>query len=219
MFSLWCIDWVGSLYANRFLCISVLRVASGPRVLAGRKSALNPTMFYSTDRSKTVVLVLVLLFVAVWFILRGDLFLIILALCILFLYFSILLALQLPRLGKRANFSAFCTFVQFALVWICRFPLPLRVWDGLRLEIVAFPELFSYLFFQYMHKKLCILRYTKCAQQRVLKDWVNVQRYVFWPHSSFIYLFIYLLRNRTVKFNSDILYDYISTSVHGLILL
>ena len=44
MFSLWCIDWVGSLYANRFfLCISVLRVASGPRVkLASCKNALTP---------------------------------------------------------------------------------------------------------------------------------------------------------------------------------
>ena len=59
------------------LCISVLRVASdpGPRVkLASCKSALNPTVVYSTDRSKAVVPVLVLLFVALWFILRGDLF-------------------------------------------------------------------------------------------------------------------------------------------------
>ena len=57
------------------LCISVLRVASGPRVKsASYKSALNPTMVYSTDRSKAVVLVSVLLFVALWFILRGDLF-------------------------------------------------------------------------------------------------------------------------------------------------
>ena len=56
---------VGNLYANRFLCISVLRVASGPRVkLASCKSALNPTVVYSTDRSKAVVPVLVLLFVA-----------------------------------------------------------------------------------------------------------------------------------------------------------
>ena len=31
-------------------------------------------LFYSTDRSKAVVPVLVLLFVALWFILRGDLF-------------------------------------------------------------------------------------------------------------------------------------------------
>ena len=42
--------------------------------LAGRKNALNPTMIYSTDRSKAVVAVLVLLVVALWFILRGDLF-------------------------------------------------------------------------------------------------------------------------------------------------
>ena len=37
------------------MCVSVLRVASGPRVkLASCKSALNPTVVYSTDRSKAV---------------------------------------------------------------------------------------------------------------------------------------------------------------------
>ena len=41
--------------------------------LASCKSALNPTVVYSTDRSKAVVPVLVLLFVALWFILRGGL--------------------------------------------------------------------------------------------------------------------------------------------------
>ena len=41
--------------------------------LASCKSALNPRWFV-TDRSKAVVQVLVLLFVALWFILRGDLF-------------------------------------------------------------------------------------------------------------------------------------------------
>ena len=47
------------------LCIPVLRVASGPRVkLASCKSALTLPVVYSTDRSKAVVLVLVLLFVA-----------------------------------------------------------------------------------------------------------------------------------------------------------
>ena len=48
---------------------------------------------------------------------------------------------------ERANFSAFRTVVRFALVWFCLFPLPLRVWDGLRLVIVALLELFSYHFF------------------------------------------------------------------------
>ena len=60
---------------TEFLCVSVLRVASGPRVkLASCKSALTPPVIYSTDSSKAVVPVLVLLFVTLWFILRGDLF-------------------------------------------------------------------------------------------------------------------------------------------------
>ena len=61
---------------TKFLCISVLRVASGPRVkLASCNSALKSPVVYSTDRSKAVVPVLILPFVALWFILRGDLFL------------------------------------------------------------------------------------------------------------------------------------------------
>ena len=131
---------------TEFLCISVLRVASGPRLtLASCKSALNPPVVYSFDRSKAVAPVLVLLFVALRFILRGDLFYV-LPCVILFLCFSVLLALRLPRLGNRANLSAFRMFVRFVLVWICWFPLPLGVWEGLRFVIVAFPRLFSYLF-------------------------------------------------------------------------
>ena len=84
-----------------FLCVSVLRVASGPRVkLASCKSALNPPVVYSTDRSKAVVPVLILLFVALWFILRGD-FLYVFPCVILFLWFSVLLVLRLPRMGER----------------------------------------------------------------------------------------------------------------------
>ena len=241
MFSLWCMDWAGSLYANRFdffLCISVLRVASGPRVkLASCKSALNPPVGCSTDRSKAVVPMLVLLFVALWFILRGD-FLYVVPCVILFLCFSVLLALRLPRLGRRelilvlfvrlfglclfgfvgflfllgsgngcglwlwhsldfsltifhslvlcgysagrfvvcltlchfvlvffspfsiaitslgeerANLGAFRMFDWFVLVWICRFPLPLDVWEGLRFVIVALPGLFCYLFLWLWH--------------------------------------------------------------------
>ena len=60
---------------TKFLCISVLRVASGLRVkLKSCKSALYPPVVYSTDRSKVVVPVLALIFVDLWFILRGDLF-------------------------------------------------------------------------------------------------------------------------------------------------
>ena len=67
---------------------------------ASCKSALNLPVVYSTDRSKAVIPVLVLLFVALWFILRGDLFYV-LPCVILFLCFSVIIALQLPRLGKR----------------------------------------------------------------------------------------------------------------------
>ena len=52
---------------TQFLCISILRVASGPGVkLASCKSASTPPPqgVCSTDRSKAVVLVLFLLFVA-----------------------------------------------------------------------------------------------------------------------------------------------------------
>ena len=86
---------------TEFLCVSVLRVASGPRVkLVSCKSALNPPVVSSTDCSKEVVPVLVLLFVALWFILRGDL-LYVFPCVILFLCFLVLLVLRLPRLGKR----------------------------------------------------------------------------------------------------------------------
>ena len=58
-----------------------------------------------TDRSKAVVPVLVLLFVALWFILRGDL-----------LYVSPF-SIAITSLGEeRANLSAFRTFVRFVFV-------------------------------------------------------------------------------------------------------
>ena len=116
-----------------FLCISVLRVASGPRVkLASCKSALNTPVVCSTDRSKAVVPVFVLLFVALWFILRGEL-LYVFPCVILFLCFFSPFSIAITSLGEeRAKLSAFRTFVRFVLVWICRFPLPLGVWEGLR---------------------------------------------------------------------------------------
>ena len=115
------------------VCVCVCVLASPPRG-------------YSTDRSKAVVPVLVLLFVALWFILRGDFK--VLPCVILFLCFSVFLAFRLPRLSKeRENLSAFRTFVRFALVWFCLLPLSLGVLEGLRLVIVVLPGLFSYFFF------------------------------------------------------------------------
>ena len=85
-----------------YFCI---KCSIGTRVkLASCKSALTPPppppVVCSTDRSKAVVPVLVLLFVALWFILRGDL-LYVFPCVILFLCFSVLSVLRLPRLGKR----------------------------------------------------------------------------------------------------------------------
>ena len=97
-----------------FLCISVLIVASGPGVgLASCAGALGPPAVCSTGRSKAVVPVLVLSFVALWFVLRDDLFCV-LPCVVLFLCFSVLLALRLPRLGKRE-----LILVLFILFSIC----------------------------------------------------------------------------------------------------
>ena len=82
---------------TKYLCISVLRVALGPRV---KLASCNPPVVYSTDSSKAVVPVLVLLLVALWFILRGNLFYV-LPCCHFVPVFSVLLVLRLPCLGKR----------------------------------------------------------------------------------------------------------------------
>ena len=94
---------------TEFLCISVLRVASGPRVkLASCKSALNPPgglkhgvsltpccfMVYSTRR-----------------------FVVCLSVCHFVLVFFSPFSIAITSLGEeRANLSAFRTFVRFVLV-------------------------------------------------------------------------------------------------------
>ena len=98
-------------------------------------------MVYSAGRSGAVVLVLVLLFVALWFILMRQ-FVLCLTLCYFVLVFFSPFSIAITSLGeKRANLSAFRTFVRFALVWFCLFSLPLDVWIRLRFVIVALPEL------------------------------------------------------------------------------
>ena len=83
-----------------FLCVSVLGVASGPRVkLAGCKSALGPPVVCSAGRSGAVVPVLVLLFVALWFILRGDL--LCLSVCRFVLVFFSPFSIAITSLGEE----------------------------------------------------------------------------------------------------------------------
>ena len=146
---------------------SVLRVASGPRVkLASCKSALTPPppppppVVCSTDRSKAVVPVLVLLFVALWFILRGDV--LCLTLCHFVLVFFSPFSIAITSLGEeRANLSTFRTFVRMCLFGFVGF-LFLGVWEGLRFVIVALPGLFSYLSFLLYRSDLVIEQQSGC---------------------------------------------------------
>ena len=72
--------------------------------------------------------------------------------------FSSPFSIAITSLGEeRANLSAFRTFVRFVLLWICRFPLPLGVWEGMRFVIVVLPGLFSYLFFFVMDVQIALL--------------------------------------------------------------
>ena len=74
-------------------------------------------------------------------------FVVCLTLCHFILVFFSPFSIAITSLGEeRANLSAFRTLVRFVLVWICRIPLPLDVWEGLRFVIAALPGLFSYLF-------------------------------------------------------------------------
>ena len=128
-------------------------------------------MVYSTDRSKAVVPVLVLLFVALWFILRGDL-LYVFPCVILFLCFFSPFSIAITSLGEeRANLSGFRTFVRSVLVWIYRFPLPLGVWEGLRFVIVALPGLFSYLFF-FFKTGVCLTRKSFQGRSRFCNSFI-----------------------------------------------
>ena len=72
-------------------------------------------------------------------------------LCLTLYYFVLVLfspfSIAITSLGeKRANLSAFRTFVRFVLVWFCRFPLRLGVWKGLQFVTVRFLG-FSLIFF------------------------------------------------------------------------
>ena len=87
------------------------------------------------------------------------LFVVCLTMCHFVLVFFSPFSIAITSLGeKRANLSAFHTIVRFMLVWICRFPLPLGVWEGLRFVIVALPGLSSYLFCRLKIAKIILIR-------------------------------------------------------------
>ena len=97
-----------------------------------------------------------------------------LSMCHFVLMFFSPFSIAITSLGEeRANFSAFRTFVRFVLVWICRFPLPLGVWEGLRFVILTLPGLFSYLFL------FCSVGYSVCPSFQVLVYFCFVQYFVY----------------------------------------
>ena len=116
--------------------------------LVGCKGALNPPLhprglFWPFEGGGPVIGLALCCFVVY----STRRFVLNLALCYFVLVFFSPFNIAITSLGEeRANLSAFCTFVRFALSWFCLFPLSLGVWEGLRLVIVALPELFFYLF-------------------------------------------------------------------------
>ena len=99
---------------TEFLCISVLRVASGPRVkLASCKSALNPTVVCSTDGGGPGVTLTLCCFVVY----STKRFVVCLSVCHFVLVFFSPFSIAITSLGEeRANLNDFRTFVRFVLV-------------------------------------------------------------------------------------------------------
>ena len=140
-----------------FLRVSVLEVASGPGMeLAGYGGALDPpppsqwfvllAVLGRWSRCWSCSLLLCrLIYETVCFVSCPVLFVL-----VFFGPFGVVVASLGSGVGwgrgGGAGLGAFRTFVRFALVWFCLFPLPLGVWEGLRIVIVALLD-FSLTFF------------------------------------------------------------------------
>ena len=99
----------------------------------------------------------------------------------LFLCFSVLLALRLPRLGKRQLILVlFVRLFDLHLFGFVCLLLPLGVCEGLRLVIVALPGLVSYLF---------RLAHIHCVDL-VMRWLISARRHTCWINLSFLTLLI-----------------------------
>ena len=123
-------------------------------------------------------------------------FVLCLTLCHFVLVFFSPFSIAITSLGEeRANLSAFRTFVRFVLVWICRFPLPLGVWEGLRfvIVIVTLPGLFSYFFLQLGHISNKYKRLPYCSLRLANNDvWLATGKYL---HTITVYCATVLVHN------------------------
>ena len=128
---------------------------------------------------------LVLLFVALWFILRGDLFYV-LSCVILFLCFSVLLALRLPRLFDLCLFS----FVGFLFLLVPGKGCGLWLWQSLDFSLTFFHQARNSLYVNLdssdMHTDLGISHITKTHLFKYIENFTT-KKEKFWDKISDIW--------------------------------
>ena len=112
-------------------------------------------------------------------------FVLYLTLCYFVLVFFSPFSIAITSLWEeRVNLNAFRTFVRFVLVWFCRNPLPLGVWEGLRFLIVALPLDFFLIFFSrfihiYLMAVYCVYySITVCMHYVMAGYFVNIHNFM-----------------------------------------
>ena len=99
-------------------------------------------------------------------------------LCHFVLVFFSPFSIAITSLGEEiANLSAFRTFVRFVLVWICRFSLPLGVWEGLRF-VTGTPWTFLWPFFSRLQwvKEYCS-KFIVCSDRTKSVNFIDCHVY------------------------------------------
>ena len=150
VFSLWCIDWVGGLSAGRvFVCFCVGGGVGARGGVGWLKGCFGPPdgllcrPFWGGGPGVGLALCCFVVY-------SSRRFVVCLSVCRFVLVFFGPFGVTVASLGEWAGgetgLGAFRAFVLFVLVWVCRFPLPLGIWEGRRFVIVARPGLFSCLF-------------------------------------------------------------------------
>ena len=177
-----------------------------------------PLVVCSTDRSKAVVPVLVLHFVALWFILRGDL-LYVFPCVILFLCFSVLLVLRLSRLGKRelilvlfVRLFSLCLFGFVGFLFLLGYGKGCGLWLWHSLD-------FSLTFFCVWPMKTQISNAHLCSLIRVFTDCMFLQQLPSYPkrdewdhcHTGWMYRLIWVLTGQKSLILRPFLFSYFLT--------
>ena len=114
---------------------------------------------------------LILLFVALWFILRDDLFVVFVLFCFAWCYFVLVFFSPLSNATTSLGKEKVNQYVRsICACLVLSVSASLGVWEGLRLVIVALPWLFSYSFFFLFALLYClalhqVIRVRNCPHQ------------------------------------------------------